>query len=553
MPAYITDAGRAALLLGPVTLGSFKLGSGFGYTPGSGDTDIHGSTVLSGTPSAPITTYDNLYSYQLTLPSDQTFTFGEVGLFFPNGSLFALYAFAQAITRTADPSDLDPVGGAVSFFVPASGDTAVIDLNANDVLGQVTIVDNLPAASTSPLKLYVVMHPLYTPLPIIAFRQLDLWNFTNYTKKAALATSAATLNSLTVGTVESPSTGDIVQFTDGPYKGICRKVVSSHYVGNTTTLVLSSPLSGSAPSINTPFVVLTPFGGGAAAASSSGTLLRDGSVIMAASFNFGGYKGTNLASPTVSTDAATKGYVDSAVSGAVIGTDLLKLDGTRAMTADLNLGTHKIVNVVAPTANTDAANKAYVDSVVASGGLPTSPVNYNSQRIINLGTPTASTDAATKDYVDTTTVKKDGSVSMTGNLSLGNNKVVGLATPTAATDAATKAYADAIRNPRVNYMESASGSVLVGVSASDELQVTLVGNSTFTLVGGVQGQRFVLRIKQDGAGNRAVTLPSTVVFSSDIPSYTASTQPNKQDVLGFIVDLATGSPRYTLVAAIKGF
>lgn len=553
MPAYITDAGRAALLLGPVTLGSFKLGDSYGYTPNETDTDIRGSEVLSGVPSSPVTTYDNLYDYRLTIPSDQTFTFGEVGLFFPDDSLFALYSFTEEITHTEDPADLDPVGGTISFFVPTSGDTAVIDLNANDILGQVTIVDKLPAAGSSPLKLYVVMHPLYTPLPVIAFRQLDLWGLTNYTRKALLATSASTLNSVTVGTVESPTAGDVVQFTDGPYKGICRKVSGVHYSGNTTTMVFSSPLSSSAPATNTPFVVLTPFGGGSGGGTSSDAILRNGTIVMAANFSFGGYRGVNLAAPSVSTDAATKGYVDTAVAAVSVSSDLLKLDGSRPMTGDLNLGSHKITGVTAPSVGTDAANKAYVDSAVVSGGLPTADVDYNGYKLVNVGTPTASTDAANKGYVDGTFVKKDGTVAMTGNLSLGGNRLTSLGTPTASTDAATKAYADAIRVPRVGDSSSASGVFIANLTVYDELHLTLVGNITLSFTGGVSGQRFILKLLQDGAGNRAVTLANTVNYSTDIPSYTATTTPNKFDLLGFVVDVSTGSPRYNLVAVIKGF
>ena len=41
-----------------------------------------------------------------------------------------------------------------------------------------------------------------------------------------------------------------------------------------------------------------------------------------------------------------------------------KSDGSVPMTGDLNAGEHKIINVAAPTADGDAANKAYVDSAV---------------------------------------------------------------------------------------------------------------------------------------------------------------------------------------------
>ena len=75
-------------------------------------------------------------------------------------------------------------------------------------------------------------------------------------------------------------------------------------------------------------------------------------------------------------------------------------------------------------------------------------LNMNNKNINHLRPPTNPTDVATKKYVDdaipdtSSFIKKDGSVSMTGNLNLGNKKIVGLATPVTNTDAATKRYVD---------------------------------------------------------------------------------------------------------------
>ena len=61
----------------------------------------------------------------------------------------------------------------------------------------------------------------------------------------------------------------------------------------------------------------------------------------------------NLTTPAAATDAATKGYVDSAA-----GDDL----GNHTATSNLNMAYHKIENLTTPTANYDAATKLYVDS-----------------------------------------------------------------------------------------------------------------------------------------------------------------------------------------------
>ena len=76
-------------------------------------------------------------------------------------------------------------------------------------------------------------------------------------------------------------------------------------------------------------------------------------------------------------------------------------------------------------------------------------LNARSNRIINLATPTAASDAATKAYVDTTAADAAaaaadnlGNHTATQNLNMANRKIVSLAGPTAGTDAATKAYVD---------------------------------------------------------------------------------------------------------------
>ena len=43
------------------------------------------------------------------------------------------------------------------------------------------------------------------------------------------------------------------------------------------------------------------------------------------------------------------------------GPDFIQRDGSVIMTANLNLGNHKVVSVLTPTISTDAANKGYVD------------------------------------------------------------------------------------------------------------------------------------------------------------------------------------------------
>ena len=142
--------------------------------------------------------------------------------------------------------------------------------------------------------------------------------------------------------------------------------------------------------------------------------------------------------PVDSTDAASKGYVDTEVSSAVatvidsspaaldtlnelaaalgddpnfsatitttIGTKLPK-DGSEAMSGELDLGTNKIVNVVDPTSAQDVSTKNYVDTQDAlklslTGGTMSGAIAMGTSKITGMGDPTLAQDAATKAYVD---------------------------------------------------------------------------------------------------------------------------------------------------------
>ena len=124
----------------------------------------------------------------------------------------------------------------------------------------------------------------------------------------------------------------------------------------------------------------------------------------------------NLGEPQYNSSAASKAYVDSEILKIQsINTVLfLKIDGTRSMIANLNLGGNKITNLRSPTNNEDAASKSYIDGEIA--------------KISNVDTASY--------------LKIDGSRAMTGDLNMGGNKITNLKTPTGDTDAASKSYID---------------------------------------------------------------------------------------------------------------
>jgi len=138
-----------------------------------------------------------------------------------------------------------------------------------------------------------------------------------------------------------------------------------------------------------------------------------------ASISANSQKVTNLATPTVSTDASTKAYVDAQITALVGGapgtldtlgeiatainssgsfaTSVVLRDGTQAMTGALAMGTNKITGLGTPTVSTDAATKGYIDTAVIAPGNLTGPITS-----VGVATSIASqTGTGTKFVVDT--------------------------------------------------------------------------------------------------------------------------------------------------------
>ena len=121
-----------------------------------------------------------------------------------------------------------------------------------------------------------------------------------------------------------------------------------------------------------------------------------------------------------------------------------------SLTADGNydMNEKRLTNVGAPSANTDAATKKYVDD--NSSGSPTttrltvdSDINMkNTYRIQKLRLPTNLDEPATKLYTDSNFFKKDGTQPMTGDIDMNNNNIKNLLIPSLNNDAANKVYVD---------------------------------------------------------------------------------------------------------------
>ena len=161
---------------------------------------------------------------------------------------------------------------------------------------------------------------------------------------------------------------------------------------------------------------------------------------------------TNVGAPSANTDAATKKYVDDdsdePATKQYSDSRFLDRNGSRTMIGNLSMNNNKIIKVGTPTANDDVATKKYVDDK-SSGSLTSTRLTVdsnidmkNTYRITNLSTPLDGKEPPTKDYVDNTFLDRDGSYPMKGNLNMDNNRIFNLPAPTGPKQPTPLAFTD---------------------------------------------------------------------------------------------------------------
>ena len=249
---------------------------------------------------------------------------------------------------------------------------------------------------------------------------------------------------------------------------------------------------------------------------------------------------SNLAEGTDNSDAITKHQLETGLAPKADKTELsnyLKKDGSIALTNNLDLGDNKIVNVKEATSGTDAVNFTQLNNELykylhESGGDMTGDIRMNNNRIYGIGNvendtsavnrkyvndeldkkldknkdfsmgnnkitslrnPDDSNELVNKSYVDrkvsqaggsvdlTPYLKRDGTVSVTGNLNMSLNKIIDCGQPTGTRDVTNKAYVDSLvgKKPDINQVILRDGSnTMTSVLDMNNQRIINLGNAT---------------------------------------------------------------------------
>ena len=256
--------------------------------------------------------------------------------------------------------------------------------------------------------------------------------------------TAPTVNAATLtGTVTSTAT-----ITGGTMNPTTLTQASVPVVTTTSTSTLTNKTLTS-PTIN---------GGTVSSATVTSATIVSGTL--STDLAAGGFKVSGLATPTATADAATKGYVDTAVANLVA-------------SAPAALDT---LNELAAAIGNDASFSTTITNSIATklpkaGGTMTGAIDMGSSKITSLGTPTASTDAVTKGYIDTL---------YGSTVAAATSATSAAASATAAATSATSAAASATAAATSATSAAVSATAAVTSANSASASATTASNSAAT-------------------------------------------------------------------------
>ena len=296
-------------------------------------------------------------------------------------------------------------------------------------------------------------------------------------------------------------TGNVVGTTDS--QTLSAKILSGAVIASggidfegTTTDAFNTTLTVTDPTANRTITLPNATGtvtlDGVASTLTSKTL---SSATLATDLAAGGFKVTGLATPSANTDAATKAYVDTQVSNLV----------------DAAPGALDTLNELAAAINDDASFSTTVTNSIATkvakaGDSMTGALSMGNNKITDLGSPSASTDAVPKSYIDT--VFGSTSSAETSATSAANSAIAAASSATAASTSATSAA------------NSASAASTSATSASNS--ATSAANS-LTSITGLTGAGIV---RDMGSITVADTTTTTYINISTIAANAATSAAN---------------------------
>ena len=260
-----------------------------------------------------------------------------------------------------------------------------------------------------------------------------------------------TLTNKTISFGSNTVTGTKAQFNAAMSDADFATLAGSETLTGKTINLTDNTLSGTVAQFNTAlsddnFVTLT---GGETLTNKTitspivtGLTLNDSSIVFEGSSADTNETTLTVTNPTADRTITFPDATGTVTLDGVASTLTSKTITSGTLGSDLAAGGFKVTGLATPSANTDAATKAYVDTQV-SNLVDAAPGALDTLNELAAAINDDASFSTTVTNSIATKVSKAGD-SMTGALSMGNNKVTDLGTPTASSDAVNKSYIDTL-------------------------------------------------------------------------------------------------------------
>lgn len=203
-----------------------------------------------------------------------------------------------------------------------------------------------------------------------------------------------------------------------------------------------------------------------------------------------------------------------------------------------------------PTATTPTGTEVIPlvqSSTTKQVALNSTPVSVFSSTVAAAQFPILTGDVTTPGASLTTTIAANA-VTNTKMATMAANTVK--ANMTAGSAAPTDVAANAVVAVGSQTVSGSTATVTPGNNA--QVNITLQASTTLTIGNGAtDGQILKLRLLQDNSGSRTVAFDSSVVFGTDITSFTATTTANKVDLVGLLWDAT--KTKWLFLTYARGF
>jgi len=207
--------------------------------------------------------------------------------------------------------------------------------------------------------------------------------------------------------------------------------------------------------------------------------------------------------------------------------------------ADVDMLTNKIVNVAAPTAGADAANKTYVDGLAGSGTL----------NIIDDAADTITVDLSTQNLTLTGTANQITSTAtgQTVTLGLPSSINVNSATATALATSRDLTLTGAVTgtgnfdgSANLSIATTLAGTITLGTDTTGSYVATLAGGTGVTVTGGGAGEGTTPSISLDSGASPTFT-NLTLSGNLTVNGTTTTVATTNTTISDSILELATGT------------